>query len=324
MPRRYGPGHFTEDPYSLLVSPHGIPVDDLVAVLQKEIRRSRIDNAVLAAYEMFTTSADVAEHLWRRLRLIAVEDVGMGLPLGPVLIDVLHRNFNATPGGEWMMACHAVRLLAAAPKDRTSSEHADWVAAKVALGEALVEVPDYAHCVHTRAGQELGRGLMQWWDTAATKRRTGPRLVEAGQELARVAYWRPVSWRGPGGSTWQNGPWYLPVQSGARAGLLVCAVALPPVPGEGDEAANHFGRQPRSARDVPERRVLILGRSDIRRADLGFPACQYPPARTRGPAEPVLDHAEGAGGDVLAVLELAQRPLGHPGRLGQGPPVPHA
>jgi hypothetical protein len=70
-----------------------------------------------------------------------------------------------------MMACHAVRLLACAPKDRTSSEHADWVAAKVALGEALVEVPDYAHCVHTRAGQELGRGLMQWWD----KRRPGAR-----------------------------------------------------------------------------------------------------------------------------------------------------
>ena len=141
MPRLYGPGHFTEDPYSQVVSPHGIPVDDLVAVLQKEIRRSHIDNAVLAAYEMFTTSTDVAQHLWRRLRLIAVEDVGMGLPLGPVLIDVLHRNFNATPGGDWMMACHAVRLLASAPKDRTSSEHADWVAAKVALGEALVRGP---------------------------------------------------------------------------------------------------------------------------------------------------------------------------------------
>ena len=57
-------------------------LDDLVAVLQKEIRRSRIDNAVLAAYEMFTTSADVAQHLWRRLRLIAVADVGMGLRVG--------------------------------------------------------------------------------------------------------------------------------------------------------------------------------------------------------------------------------------------------
>ena len=99
MPRLYGPGHFSEDPYSQVVSTHGIPVDDLVAVLQKEIRRSCVDNAVLAAYEMFTTSADVAEHLWRRLRVIAVEDVGMGLPLGPVLIDVLPRNFNAALGG---------------------------------------------------------------------------------------------------------------------------------------------------------------------------------------------------------------------------------
>ena len=67
---------------------------------------------------------------WRRLRIIAVEDVGMGLPVGPVLIDVLQRNFNASPGGDWMMACHAVRLLASAPKDRTSAEHADWVATR--------------------------------------------------------------------------------------------------------------------------------------------------------------------------------------------------
>jgi hypothetical protein len=34
MPRLYGPWHFTEDPFSQVVSPHGIPVDDLVAVLQ--------------------------------------------------------------------------------------------------------------------------------------------------------------------------------------------------------------------------------------------------------------------------------------------------
>lgn len=167
MPRLYGPGHFTEDPYSQVVSPHGIPVDDLVAVLQKEIRRSRIDNAVLAAYEMLSTSADVAEHLWRRLKLIAVEDVGMGEPLAPLLLNCLHENFRATPGGDTMMAVHAVRLLATARKDRTSSEHADLVATKVERGELVVSVPDYALCVHTRAGQEMGRGLTQWWEDGA-------------------------------------------------------------------------------------------------------------------------------------------------------------
>ena len=86
---------------------------------------------MLAAYEMLSTSADVAEHLWRRLKLIAVEDVGMGEPLAPLLLNCLHDNFRATPGGDTMMAVHAVRLLATARKDRTSAEHADLVAAKV-------------------------------------------------------------------------------------------------------------------------------------------------------------------------------------------------
>ena len=156
-----------EDPYSRLVSPRGIPVDQLVSVLQKEIRRGNVDNAVLAAYEMLSTSDEVAEHLWRRLKLIAVEDVGMGLPLAPLLLDCLHKNFRAAPGGNTMMAVHAVRLLATARKDRTSAEHADLVATKVERGEWVVNVPDYALCVHTKAGREMGRGLMQWWDNGA-------------------------------------------------------------------------------------------------------------------------------------------------------------
>ena len=54
-------------------------------------------------------------------------------------------------------------------------------------------------------------------------------------------------------------------RSSASPGLLVCAVvALSPVPGEGDKAANHVGGQPRSAREVPQRRILILGMPEVR------------------------------------------------------------
>ena len=165
--RRFGPPPHHEDPYSRLTSPRGIPVDQLVSVLQKDIRRSNVDNAVLAAYEMLSTSPEVAEHLWRRLKLIAVEDVGMGAPLAPLLMECLHENFRAAPGGDTMMAVHAVRYLALARKDRTSAEHADLVATKVDSGELVVGVPDFALCVHTRAGQELGRGLIQWWENGA-------------------------------------------------------------------------------------------------------------------------------------------------------------
>jgi len=165
---RMGPRPHTEDPYTRLTSPRGIPVDQLVSVLQKDIRRGHADNAVLAAYEMLTTSPEVAEHLWHRLKLIAVEDVGLGEPLAPVLLDSLHENYRTATGGEQvMMAVHAVRFLAAAKKDRTSSEHTDLVIHEVESGEAVVSVPDYALCVHTRAGQEMGRGLLQWWENGA-------------------------------------------------------------------------------------------------------------------------------------------------------------
>jgi hypothetical protein len=163
-----GPPPHIEDPYSRLTSPHGIPVDQLVSALQKDIRRSNVDNAVLAAYEMLTTSPEVAEHLWHRLKVIAVEDIGMGEPLAPVLLNCLHENYHAVTGGEQtMMAVHAVRFLATAQKDRTSSEHNDLVTHKVESGELVVCVPDYALCVHTKVGQEMGRGLWEWWETGA-------------------------------------------------------------------------------------------------------------------------------------------------------------
>jgi hypothetical protein len=65
---------------------------------------------------------------------------------------------------------HAVRYLATAAKDRTSSEHADYVRTMVEAGKLVVIVPDHALCVHTRAGQEMGRGLLQWWENGAQVR----------------------------------------------------------------------------------------------------------------------------------------------------------
>lgn len=166
--RRMGPPPHEEDPWTKKTSPRGIPLDQLVSILQKEIRRGNVDNAVLAAYEMLSTSEEAGEHLWLRLKIIAVEDIGMGAPLSPLLINCLHENYHATTGGErTMMAIHAVKLLARAKKDRTSSEHSELVAALVERGDLVVTVPDYALCVHTRAGQEMGRGLMHWWDNGA-------------------------------------------------------------------------------------------------------------------------------------------------------------
>lgn len=157
-----------------MLSPRGIPVDQLVSVLQKSVRRSEVDDAVLAAYEMHSTSPAVADHLWRRLRLIAVEDVGMGAPLAPVLLRELQSDYDASGGQDWMQVVHAVRCLALSPKDRTSSEHADHARTAVDSGDAVLTVPDHALCVHTRAGQLASRGLVQWWEHGAQVRDEHP------------------------------------------------------------------------------------------------------------------------------------------------------
>ena len=185
-----GPPFYERDPWSRVLSPRGIPVDQLVSVLQKSIRRSEVDEAVLAAYEMHATSPEVGAHLWRRLRLIAVEDVGMGAPLAPVLLRELQSDYEASDGTDWMQVVHAVRYLATSAKDRTSSEHADYVRMAVESGDVVLAVPDHALCVHTRQGQLLGRGLVQWWEHGAQVRDELPaadhRYREALLEVCRT------------------------------------------------------------------------------------------------------------------------------------------
>jgi hypothetical protein len=47
----------------------------------------------------------------------------------------------------------------------------------------VVTVPDYVLCVHTRAGQEMGRGLLQWWRHGA---RVEPELDSADHSYREV------------------------------------------------------------------------------------------------------------------------------------------
>ncbi|MBU1879975.1 MAG: hypothetical protein KJ734_13600, partial [Chloroflexi bacterium] len=68
---------------------HGLPADQIISALQKEIRRGHTENAVLLAYEMILTSPALEDYLWQRLMIIAVEDIGLGEPQAPLLLQAL-------------------------------------------------------------------------------------------------------------------------------------------------------------------------------------------------------------------------------------------
>ena len=121
-----------------------------------------LENALLLAYEMYVTSAEFEEHLWTRLTVISVEDVGSGSFLEPVIVEALyrmHQRFPRGAGDRFLFAAHAVRLLATSPKDRTSDEMVNWAMLMVNIRGERPQIPEVAYDMHTKRGQEMGRGL---------------------------------------------------------------------------------------------------------------------------------------------------------------------
>ncbi|GAA3550321.1 ATPase AAA [Microlunatus spumicola] len=154
-----------DDVWSRAVTVGGFRVDEVRSVLQKSIRRGLVEEAALAAYELFRTGPQTEDLLWRRLEIIAVEDVGAGLPSAPALLHAMNeqRVRQTTDLERWMYSAHAVKLLATAPKDRSTMELAFWASTQVESGERTVEVLDMHVDHHTRRGVQLGRETDFWW-----------------------------------------------------------------------------------------------------------------------------------------------------------------
>jgi replication-associated recombination protein RarA len=159
-----------EDVWSRAQTINGYAADEIRSVLQKSIRRGLLEEALLAAYEYYCTGPEMEELLWRRLEIIATEDVGYGLINAPVILEALNAQRHRIPPGpdRWIYSAHAVRLLATAKKDRTSMELASWAEAVTSRGERKVIVHDYQVDFHTRRGTLMGRGRDHWWNSGGS------------------------------------------------------------------------------------------------------------------------------------------------------------
>ena len=157
------------DPWSNIVSRNGIPGDELISMLQKSIRRGIEENALAAAYEMYITSPQFHEKMWRRLLAISVEDIGFGNSDAPVQVYTLFKmaqEFPYADGDQPMFFMHAIRYLCRCKK---------WEHGK------KPEVPDYAYDLHTRKGRAMGRDEMHFLTEAS---RVIPQLE--GDDIVRI------------------------------------------------------------------------------------------------------------------------------------------
>ncbi|MFA5446810.1 MAG: hypothetical protein WC233_00875 [Sphaerochaeta sp.] len=147
------------DPWSNITTRNGLRGDEIISMLQKSIRRGLEKNALHAAYEMYITSPQFEDKLWRRLLAISVEDIGFGDPQAPQLIQTLNqirKEFPYTDPDRPIFFVHAIRYLCRQKKERTSDNIKNTIVKEFSYG-TIPTIPEYALDVHTVKGREMGR-----------------------------------------------------------------------------------------------------------------------------------------------------------------------
>lgn len=157
------------DPWSKITTRNGYAGDEVISALQKSIRRGLEEQACMFAYEMYISSPQLEEKLWRRLLTISVEDIGMGNPMAAIMVNNLYqmsKQFDYADGDKPMYFIHAIRYLCSSEKDRSSDLLKNICVKSFAMGK-FPEIPDYALDKHTQRGQAMGRDSFHFLNEAS-------------------------------------------------------------------------------------------------------------------------------------------------------------
>ena len=157
------------DPWSKITTRNGYAGDEVISALQKSIRRGLEEQACMFAYELYISSSQLEEKLWRRLLTISVEDIGMGNPMASVVVNNLYqmsREFDYADGDRPIYFIHAIRYMCQSEKDRSSDLLKNICIKSFAMGK-LPEIPDYALDKHTQRGQAMGRDSFHFLNEAS-------------------------------------------------------------------------------------------------------------------------------------------------------------
>ena len=157
------------DPWSKITTRNGYAGDEVISALQQSIRRGLEEQACMFAYEMYISSPQLEEKLWRRLLTISVEDIGMGNPMAAIMVNNLYqmsKQFDYADGDKPMYFIHAIRYLCSSEKDRSSDLLKNICIKSFAMGK-FPEIPDYALDKHTQRGQAMGRDSFHFLNEAS-------------------------------------------------------------------------------------------------------------------------------------------------------------
>ena len=111
--------------FAEVITPGGYKIGEVASAMQKCIRRGLADDALFWATEL--DLAGYGEYVFKRLQIIASEDVGLGDLYACIVVATLREAWrdqrkkkDARHAPERLFLVHAVLYLAAAPKTRSS------------------------------------------------------------------------------------------------------------------------------------------------------------------------------------------------------------
>ena len=147
----------------------GYEYSEVVSALQKAIRRSDAEQAMYWSVEL--EASNFGEAMWRRLRVIASEDVGIAAPGIASEVRALYDNWSdfrkrrEDRQRSWrLFTSHAVLALVSAPKSRTVDSALITFWAEIDRGDApRLEIPDWAVDKHCLRGKKRGRSWDHFW-----------------------------------------------------------------------------------------------------------------------------------------------------------------
>lgn len=153
-------------------TPGGYLAGEVSSALQKSLRRGLERESLFWATEL--DLAGYGNYVFKRLRIVASEDVGPADSQVAVQVRALYENWlDARKGkpkeqrfaiGERLFLLHAVVVLARAPKSRIV-DHALMVMYEG--DREPLEMPDWALDKHTARGNRLGRGHEHFFEVGA-------------------------------------------------------------------------------------------------------------------------------------------------------------
>jgi replication-associated recombination protein RarA len=153
----------------------GYSMYECSSAIQKAIRRGLEEEAMYWAVELWRSNFD--EYLWKRLRIISSEDVGLACPGISSEIWSLYQMYklqkaeskkiagNERPS-ERIFLTHAVVLLCRAPKSRII-DHLQVYHFRQEHSPSKHPVPDWAFDKHTKTGRKLKRGIDHFFQEGA-------------------------------------------------------------------------------------------------------------------------------------------------------------